>query len=932
MSSQQQILLGSAEKDSPVYVDDVFNTDVWNGASGDLTINNGIKFSTEGGMFMSKTRSNTTYIGLFDTVRGASKRLRPDSTAVEGNTPNIVKSFNANGLTISSDGGTQFYENGQEHVGWSFRKQKGFFDIQTWTGDNTSGRVISHDLGSVPGMIIIKALNSGQSWSVWHRGMNGGTNPHTKKMLWNSTAAENSSTNDFISAPTATSFELGSDGRVNQGSNTQYIAYIFAHDDQQFGTNKDKAIIKCGHYTGNGGAQTIDLGFEPQWMMIKRVTNGHSWMVVDCIRGVQSYGGDDSAGYVVINDTQAEVPMNTNNVIGVYHSGILFQAVSSSISNYNGDDYIYVAIRRPDGYVGRPAETGTDVFHTVGGTSTGSVTGAFTAGFPVDFGMCTDPTIGSNLNSSIRQFGTDYWLRTHYNDAVSDANNFTWDSNTGWVNGGFSSQQSWMWKRGQSFDTVCYKGNNTNTSIPHGLGQTPEMIIYRRRDAAGHWIVYHKDTAAVNARYYPTYLNGNSAGTTNDSGANFQNYPTATHFKVANGDTNINNAYYAALLFSSVEGISKVGYYNGSSSTTTLSLGFEPRFLMVKRVDATGDWYFWDSIRGIQGTATMGESVISTAGSGTWTCPTGVSSVSVVCVGAGGRGHEGPQGSWGAGGGGGLGYKNNISVSAGTGYSYNVGATMATQTSHNDSLTDTWFISTSTVQGEGGTGAGNSSRCVNSSGGSYTGDGGGNGGIGGKEYDCGAGGAGGYSGSGGRGGDRIYNPNDNQCGWNTTANNTDGAGGGGGGGYPGTGSPTGAGGGGGGVGIFGQGSNGAKGTSSSRGGKGGSGGVSHVDITGNYPASAPAGAWGAGSASSGYGGSSTGGGGVIRIVWSTDGTTRSFPSTNVSSLNDKSLKFNSGNAQTDADYMAKTTTSVILNAGHSDINVNGARYIYYAHA
>jgi len=245
-------------------------------------------------------------------------------------------------------------------------------------------------------------------------------------------------------------------------------------------------------------------------------------------------------------------------------------------------------------------------------------------------------------------------------------------------------------------------------------------------------------------------------------------------------------------------------------------------------------------------------------------------------------------------------------------------------------LTDTWFSSTSTVQGEGGVGAGNGSRCDISAGGGYTGDGGGNGGTGGKGYGCGGGGAGGYSGNGGKGANRTYNTGDSPCGVSSTADNENGSGGGGGGGH--------SIGGGGGVGIYGQGANGAKGATRCDGGGGGSGGLDGQDalnqsnVGGEYSYGNDALCFGGAGASSGSGVTAAGGNGVIRIVWSTDGTTRSFPSTNVSSLNDPALKFNSSSKQTDVDYMGKTSTSVILSAGHSDINVNGARYIYYAHA
>ena len=58
-----------------------------------------------------------------------------------------------------------------------------------------------------------------------------------------------------------------------------------------------------------------------------------------------------------------------------------------------------------------------------------------------------------------------------------------------------------------------------------------------------------------------------------------------------------------AILFSSVEGISKVGSYTGSSSALTITTGFQPRFVIIKNVVDTGynwttGWFTFDTTRG----------------------------------------------------------------------------------------------------------------------------------------------------------------------------------------------------------------------------------------------------------------------------------------------------------------------------------------------
>ena len=72
--------------------------------------------------------------------------------------------------------------------------------------------------------------------------------------------------------------------------------------------------------------------------------------------------------------------------------------------------------------------------------------------------------------------------------------------------------------------------------------------------------------------------------------------PTAENFTL--GSSPNVNAFkdhpYIAYLFASVPGISKVGSYTGNGSEVEVDCGFTTgaRWLLVKRADSAGDWYF----------------------------------------------------------------------------------------------------------------------------------------------------------------------------------------------------------------------------------------------------------------------------------------------------------------------------------------------------
>jgi hypothetical protein len=67
------------------------------------------------------------------------------------------------------------------------------------------------------------------------------------------------------------------------------------------------------------------------------------------------------------------------------------------------------------------------------------------------------------------------------------------------------------------------------------------------------------------------------------------------------GDVNQSGYNYVAYLFATVAGVSKVGSYTGTAATLQIDCGFTggARFVLIKRTDSTGDWYVYDTARGI---------------------------------------------------------------------------------------------------------------------------------------------------------------------------------------------------------------------------------------------------------------------------------------------------------------------------------------------
>jgi len=176
------------------------------------------------------------------------------------------------------------------------------------------------------------------------------------------------------------------------------------------------------------------------------------------------------------------------------------------------------------------------------------------------------------------------------------------DSGTGYLN---NSGGTWVangFRRAPSFfDEVCYTGNGIlGATQTHNLGVVPELMILKTRAGSENWIVYTAPTGNAGA----LYLSSTAALETAGGPGYFNNTtPTATQFTVGNyTSTNPSGGTMVAYLFATLAGVSKVGSYTGNAGyTVTVPCGFTAgvRFVLIKRTDSTGDWYLWDSARGI---------------------------------------------------------------------------------------------------------------------------------------------------------------------------------------------------------------------------------------------------------------------------------------------------------------------------------------------
>ena len=288
------------------YVDELFSSYPYIGNETARTIQNGVDNSKNGGMVWVKSRNDTHQNHLFDTVRGANEMIASDADSGQATVGNRVTGFGNNGFNLGTAGqvnGTSSYT----YASWNFAKRKGFFDIVQYNGTG-SVQNISHDLGTIPGCIMVKRIDDPGTWSVWHRSA-GNTRGSTQGRIAGTAVLDLDSTSGQThdstvwndTDPTKDHFTVGTNVRTNSGgAGSTYIAYIFAHGTGagQYTTGLPTSHVKSpnGVYTSNSNPPTMSIG--PFGVANTAVTfNGTTKHPLTVIAGPDLNHGDQNFTY-----------------------------------------------------------------------------------------------------------------------------------------------------------------------------------------------------------------------------------------------------------------------------------------------------------------------------------------------------------------------------------------------------------------------------------------------------------------------------------------------------------------------------------------------------------------------------------------------------------------------------------------------------------
>lgn len=280
--------------------------------------------------------------------------------------------------------------------------------------------------------------------------------------------------------------------------------------------------------------------------------------------------------------------VNTENFAPVLYSG---NGSTRSINVGFAADLVLIKNRT----VGQ----GWSVWDTVRGASSGYLQTEATSAQAPQQNMLTFDSEGFNVSTN----GGGY-TQTNRSSSGDQYVSFSWkagDTAVSNTDGSITSTVSANTDAGFSIVKYTGNGNTAQQSYGHGLSQAPELVINKGIDAltlgTNGWAV--GGTLLGNGGYMS--LNNTNAKNTASS-YNGNQVPNSSVVYISGTSDlvhNENNKNFISYCFTSITGYQKIGSYlgTGNTATNTISFGFEPRFVLIKRTDSTGGWRMYDGVR-----------------------------------------------------------------------------------------------------------------------------------------------------------------------------------------------------------------------------------------------------------------------------------------------------------------------------------------------
>jgi len=321
-----------------------FDAKIRTGAGGGSVTVSGVGFQPD--LVWTKSRSQAYDHMLADSVRGTTKALRTNLTALEltADSWGYLSAFNSDGYT-AVPGGANFNSYGTSavtYVDWMWKaggtavantagsiasqvsvNSTAGFSIVTYTSPNTLvNETVGHGLSATPEFIITKNRDASWNWDIWHKNLSSGYG-----LVF---AADAPGAGRWpTTTPTNSVFSVKYN--YEHVSTNRFVAYCWT---------PIAGYSAFGSYTGNGSSDGpfIYTGFKPAFILTKNISNGsYWWEMVDNKR--VAYNTTNVTLYANVTDTEYSGSTYNKDLLS---NGFKIRGDTAG-SNESGSTMIYAA-------------------------------------------------------------------------------------------------------------------------------------------------------------------------------------------------------------------------------------------------------------------------------------------------------------------------------------------------------------------------------------------------------------------------------------------------------------------------------------------------------------------------------------------------------------------------------------------------------------
>ena len=301
-----------------------------------------------------KGRSGGYSHDVFDSIRGATKKLNPDDAGAEGTQTEGLTAFTSDGFTFGNQDNCN--TNAATYVAWSWlgaasnatntdgtitstirANPTAGFSFGTYTGNNTTGGTIGHGLSEAPEFVMVKNRDSTPGFSGGPGFPSANTIPNwAYYSQWDIAGA--ASYNLGFWNNVAPSSSVITFGNINNTNGTD--DYVF------WAWHSVPGYSQVGGYMGNGNndGPFVYTGFRPMYIWTKKMTNpaAESWFMMDNERWYAANAPTAGGAWLTINNATAET--TTNDKPFDFLSNGFKPRDNSGYFNDDAYAYLYIAI------------------------------------------------------------------------------------------------------------------------------------------------------------------------------------------------------------------------------------------------------------------------------------------------------------------------------------------------------------------------------------------------------------------------------------------------------------------------------------------------------------------------------------------------------------------------------------------------------------